>query len=533
MLLKFLPRPLQRLKFAWRHLAQRRTACIVLAGAIPVLLHVALYPPPQPVMHDEFAYLLQADTFAHGRFVNPPRPLWEHFEQVHVISQPVFAVKFQPLPAAILAVGQIAGSPYYGLLISAALTFSAAMWMLYGWLPPSYALLGWVIALTRWGPTTYWMNSYWGGLVPALGGILVVGAWPRLREAVSVRDSILFGLGMVVLAASRPYEGLVLSAAACVTLLIVNRRGWHWMLWAAPVAAAGGALLLFYDFKVTGNPWVPPYVVHDQQYGAVSNFLFVPPKAHPPVYRHAELQALFADRYVQDYMEYKEHPWGAQWSKLGYLWDFYCAGWPLSLALACALFAWRNPRMRWALLMLALFIAGLIPLNGHFPHYASPAAGLLIVVQMAGLHALRYWNPQGRPTGSLLARVAMLAVVMFFARDVIERPRDYPSGDALYKSLRAGWIAQLEAEPGKHIVLVRYPPSHNPHIEYVANGAEFDDARILWARSMGADEDRKFIDYFHDRQIWWLEGDAPPAQLPCIAHCGTAEQTTSRISGLP
>jgi hypothetical protein len=127
----------------------------------------------------------------------------------------------------------------------------------------------------------------------------------------------------------------------------------------------------------------------------------------------------------------------------------------------------------------------------------------------------------------------MLAVVMFFVRDVIERPRQYPSGDGPFKARRAAWIAQLKAEAGKHIVLVRYSPSHDPNIEYVANGADFDQARILWARSMGVEADRKFIDYFHDRQIWLLEGDAPPAQLPCIAHCGTAEQTTSRISGLP
>jgi hypothetical protein len=341
-----------------------------------------------------------------------------------------------------------------------------------------------------------------------------------LREAATRRDAMLFGLGTVVLASSRPYEGLVLSAAACVTLLMVNRRGWRWILWAAPVVATGAAVLLYYDFKVTGNPWLPPYVLHDEQYTAVSNFFFIRPKTPPPVYQHAEIQALYVDRYMEYFRDYWRDPWQAQESKLGYLWRFYCAGWPLSLALACAPFAWGSKRIRWALILLALFMLGLAPLTGLFPHYAAPAAGLLIVVQMGGLHALRYWNPQGRPTGSLLARVAMLAVIMYFARDLIERPRQYPSGEAQFKSLRAGWIAQLKAEPGQHMVLVRYTSSHDPNTEYVANGADFDEERILWARSMGAEADRKLIEYFHDRQIWLLEGDAPTARLVCIAHCG-------------
>src|ERR1700749_2680980 len=93
LILKYLARPLQQLKLGWWHLAQRRVTCILLAGAIPVLLHVAFYPRPEPSQADEFAYLLQADTFAHGRFMNATRPEWEHFEQFHVISQPVFAAK--------------------------------------------------------------------------------------------------------------------------------------------------------------------------------------------------------------------------------------------------------------------------------------------------------------------------------------------------------------------------------------------------------------------------------------------------------
>jgi len=530
LILKFFPRPLQRLKFAWRRLAERRALCIVLAGIVPVALHLAFFPRPEPAMHDEFAYLLQADTFAHGRLANPPRPYWEHFEQFHVLSQPTFAAKYQPLPAVFLAAGEIAGDPYYGVLLSAAAAFSAALWMLYGWLPPSYALFGWVIAMARWGPATYWMNSYWGGLVAALGGVLVIGAWPRLRKEVTVLDSALIGLGFVVLAASRPYEGFVLSLAACVTLLIANRKAWRWILYATPVVAIGVGAMAAYDFKVTGHPLDLPYFEHDRQYMAVSNFIFVHPKQFPPTYRHPEFQRLYGDWFGKDDREYHEHPWTSQRDKLGSLWTFYCGGWPLSIGLVCAPLAWKNKRLRWMLILLAAWLAGLGLLAEFLPHYAAPAAGLLLLAQVAGLHALRYWNPQGKPTGSLIARVAVLAIPLLFVTALIQKPEGYTTGDASFKALRKSLIAQLAAEPGKQLVLVHYAPSHNPYMDFVVNGAGLDDERILWARAMGDPTDEELMERFHDRHIWTMEGDAIVPELKCMSGCTqTAHAATPSV----
>ena len=54
---------------------------------------------------------------------------------------------------------------------------------------------------------------------------------------------------------------------------------------------------------------------------------------------------------------------------------------------------------------------------------------------------------------------------------------------------------------------MRYGPKHNSLYEWVANGADIDHSKVIFARSMGDAKDRVLTDYFKDRVVWPIDFD--------------------------
>src|SRR5687767_13169611 len=155
---RWLPR---RATMALRAVRKRRRAAIVLVGFISFFATSLLASKrglPLPYVHDEFSYLLAADTFARARLANPPpAPTWEHFETMHVLVKPRYQSKYPPGQGFVLAFGQVVlGHPIRGVWVVTATACMAITWMLLALVPPRWALIGGLITalhpqVLEWG----------------------------------------------------------------------------------------------------------------------------------------------------------------------------------------------------------------------------------------------------------------------------------------------------------------------------------------------------------------------------------------------
>ncbi|MGC1294641.1 MAG: hypothetical protein WA869_06340, partial [Alloacidobacterium sp.] len=217
-----------RIEQACGWLARKQRLAVIVVGLTAMLLRLAILPfspIPHPFVQDDFSFLLAADTFASGRLTNPTPAMWTHFESFHITMKPTYMSMYFPANGLVLAAGKVLfGHPWYGLLCVMGLMCAAICWMLQAWLPPTWAFLGGVLAVLRLGLFSYWINTYTGaGCISALGGALVLGAFPRFMKTPRLRYSLLLAVGTILLANSREYEGALL----CIPVAVVFGR---WIL---------------------------------------------------------------------------------------------------------------------------------------------------------------------------------------------------------------------------------------------------------------------------------------------------------------
>ena len=451
-------------------LARHRLSAIAFAACFPLLVRLLMlpwYPPPPPQIHDEFSYLLQADTFAHGRVVNPTPPFWEHFETEYTLFQPGYASQYQPAQGMVLALGQVIfGHPWWGVWLSTGLLCGTLCWALQFVFPPAWALAGACGAALQFGIFGIWMNSYFGGAVAATAGALVFGSLARMRKrGPSASSGFVCGVGVILLFATRPFEGLIWMAVAAVwagtgilrrlrvsssgnveatgelvgvasgslqsgqsknrpdsrrfstpttggpvqeprSSLVCRRTVLAFLI----VFAAGAAALAWYNWRITGNPLDPPYLAYRRIYGTPQPYWWQPP-VRVDHFRHPELRGnylnqlhLYENRYSLRAMLDSER------SRLANFWRFFVGPF-FTPALLFLYLLRRDRKIRPWLFVSALFILDKAGYHAWYPAQNAPATVLIVVVLVQCWRHMRVWR-RNRGLGPALSRILIAALCL-------------------------------------------------------------------------------------------------------------------------
>jgi hypothetical protein len=529
-----------RIERAFGRLARKQGLAVAVVGATALVVRLAilpLCPIPLPFVPDDFSFLLASDTFASGRLTNPTPAMWVHFESIHVSMTPTYMSMYFPAQGLVLAASKVLlGHPWYGLLLVSALMCAAICWMLQAWLPPTWALLGGLLAILHLGLFSYWINTYHAaGSLVALGGALVLGALPRFMKTVKIRYSLLMAVGVVLLATARPFEGVLLCLPVVFVLgrwLVVgkNRPSGSVLLRsaAAPlvIIIAAGAWMGYYDYRAFGRPLTLPYTINRNTYAMAPYFVWQPARPEP-AYRHEVMRDFYYEGELRGFDKF--HTLAGFVSETlvkaarGVL---FFAGLALLLPLIMLRRVLMDRRIRFLVVCVVVLMAGMVIEIFLLPHYMAAFTAAFYAIGLQAMRHLRLWRPEGQPVGMTMVRLTVTVCLVMAGLRLYEGPLhfrlpEWPAslwnfswyGPGHFGTERVQMEAGLEQLPGRQLVIVRYSPDHNPFDEWVYNAADIDNSKVIWARGMDTANDLDLIHHYKDRKVWLAQPDKQPAEI--------------------
>jgi hypothetical protein len=513
-----------RILDCYRHPSSRRLpiAAFIIAVISGLVLYTAAVLRHRdffPLMHDEFAYLLQARMLAGGHLWLPSHPLAGFFETFFVFVRPVYSSIYFPGTSMLNLPGIWLGLPEWLIPLLIASAIAALLYLIVTEMCDGVA--GLLAVLLLLGLSTFRGLSIMvmSHSAMTLLGLALVFAWLRWRTRRSPWWALAIGALAGWAAITRPADALAFALAVGVGMLLDLRhtpRRRDWLLTPLLIILAAAPFLvlqLAFDRGVTGRWLYSPYQMYLDREQPGTQFSFT---VHPPGPEAAPSSSLpekhlyYTDFLAPEIQRYQQD------GPLG-IWFDHRSSW-LASGLAChpALLALvpvgllgLTDRRRRALAATVLLLLLLYSFNPVFLEwYTLPwTAGviLLIVLGIERLAALSPPQMRAAVGAALTVAVATIALVQ-----LILAPS--PGGEGLHAPVLEA-LHRYESQPHawREVLLFNLNDEVNAHVDPVFNiGTAWpDDAQIVHARDLGPARDRELLEYYArhqpDRRIVTLD----------------------------
>lgn len=473
---------------------------------------------PIPVVHDEMAYVLQAEIFARGRWSLPSPPIPAFWEQTHVLVEPALGAKYFPGHALAMAVGALVGWPALMPLllqgVVAALLFVLARRLASG----AVAFLAWVIWLTT-PMVLYFGASYFSQSTTTVCWLSGWYALLQWRETRRLRWLLLVAFFTGWDAISRPLTGVAYAIPVGIVVMydVIRLRHWRQLGYALLVGSAVLAILPLWSAGTTGDWRVTPLTLYTRLYmpydlpgfglDSTPPLREITPELRQlnnvysslhPEHTVSRLPKILAAR--AQYLSISI--WGVT---SGVVSVFAMLG-LLTLTSASA-FAVAS-----GVVLLLCYLVFATPPQWTLYYYESVPAYAFLSASGLALAASFIGRPRGEPVGpafgwrsprwsrALVSGACILALPGAVALQVIHGQH---IGDRKFLTRFDHLLASIHDE--RAIVFVRYAGTHNPHVTFVRNTANPEQERIWVVYDRGEIENARLLALAPERTAYLFD----------------------------
>jgi hypothetical protein len=490
------------------------------------------------VVHDETAYLLQAELFARLAWTAPAPSLPQFFEQLYVNLAPALSSKYPPGTSLLLAPGVMLGLPGLPVVLmnagAGALLFVIARRIAGGLV----ALLAWTMWVTSF-PVLYFHAMYLSEVPSSLAWL---GAWwalLRWRERRRERDLWLAASAVALCGITRPLTSVALALFAGAFVIVSVARGEPIARAAlvrtarpfAVVAVVAALFVALWSWRSTGDARTTPLALYTRTYVPFDRLGFGARTDERPSARLPWDQRVTSESF---YEEHRRHTPSAlpivAYSRARMIAHDMWYDWRGGLAVFAVIGLIAAPFGLWAGLgalatQVTLYLLYAHPWTWSLYYIETlPVLALLTALGIARVSA-RVVAEGTRERGLALVTLLLAVAVVYPAQRTMRMVHDQIALDHGYYD---GFTRLLPTVPSGAIVFVRYARTHNDGLSLVRNPADRDAAPVWTVYDRGAENERLAAlaparaRFLFDEATWTLRPLARTSRAMSTASAGCA-----------